>query len=389
MKKNGVTNKQEVNDDFDNQFTKLSEGSKLIATILALFDGDTKLSNLQSIFYSYIQKNSNDSIKAEKFKEYINELEDYFIFVDNVDKDNEVFLEIFKNTPRIICNFKASAYREKIYMILIKTKNTSFALDKFIYSCNILNPLITIIKLFTPPKNADIININKIKLEKIITEKIITDYENMYYSSEYEKYKINLEKIGDNYKVLLLNKVIDIYTLIPNNKLQEFILRQINIILEALYNPNTNFSYNDIFEIPILISKIDIISNSLKESLDIYEIIVKLYNQIYLVDEYMALDSFESIAPKEYTLFKEKYFETIRRYLKQNIINNAIFFEEQDMNEELKYLCDISCDELLNKFHLEKDDYFYEELMEIADYIYEDWLKYINHTNFVINITDD
>lgn len=359
-------------DEIKENYLKLSKGAKTLATLLSLFNNETKLEDLKKVFVEYINKTNNELTKSENFINYFNELHDYFIYSKNIDSNNENLLQIFQNCPRIICDFKKANYRKHINEFFINIEDNDFNSNNFIISCNILNPIINLIKLYKNTENNNIININKIKLENLISDKIINNYETLYYSAKYEKYKINIHSIGDNYNVLLLNKVIDLYEILPNSKLQNFILKQINIILEALYNPNTNFSYSDIFEIPILISKIDIISTSLKEKLNMYEIIVKLYNQIYLVEEYMALDLFENISPKKYALFKEKYFDTIRRFLKQNIINNAVFFEEQDMNEELKYLCDVSCDELLNKFHLEKDDYFFEELMEIADYLYED-----------------
>lgn len=363
--------KQKSDIEIESKFKTLSNEAKILALIASLFDNDVKLSDLKCIFLKY-QESINVNIQTQNLNHYLQELENSILCLNNIDDNNEKMSETFKNSPRIICKFKNENYKNIIRNLFINNINNYVALDKFILSCDIINPIITILNLFNNTVKENVVNITKIRFENLITEKILYDYEKLSYSTIYEKERINLENIGDNYNVLLLNKIINIYEFIQNKNLQNFILSKIKTILEALYNSNTNFSYSDIFELPILVSNINKSFVSLKESIDVYEIIVKLYNQIYIVDEYLALDLFEDFASKEYAIFKDRYFDTIRRFLKQNIINNAIFFEEQDMNEELKYLCDVSCDLLLKKYHLERDEVFFEELMEIAEYLYED-----------------
>lgn len=306
------------------------EGAKIITFLLLLFSGKMKLETLEIMFCDYIDEEGKTiNAKKNSFKEYIKQLENT-ITEEYRDEENTVII-IFKNST------------------IEETIQEQFIDNLYAYSKNIikitkyLNPLLCLCDIWDD-KNYDIYRKEmklSIELKEQIVEKIVEKYEKL----KWHEVEILHEDSVDNLprkNIENLIKIIKMSSKLNSQKLNHFIINKVDDILQTL--KNSNLAYYEKGYFPELLK--ELIKNKIEVEIEPKEMIESFYKKINFASEYITLNEIGKIYPREYKKFMEKYENTIKEGLKEQVEKDNKYFEEHECYMEQQYLQDVTEEEL-------------------------------------------
>ncbi len=341
-------------------FEKQHEGAQLITILMLVIESNyiIKLEHLKNIYESYIDYVPNINLKKSDFLKYISQLENTLITTYTEDDKNEVLVK-----------FKNSSIENFIYKFFIE--NTGEYVKNIINCTPYINSLMflagswSILETYQTEsllKEGIYYDIsNNTNLINAICIRLINDLDKLIYFENDTFAGYSESKDNYVYKINLCMLILKDY---PSKMLNIFLQEKISDILYDLEN-NKYFIYEDLFDIPSLVYKS--IKLNINNTINILKIMRDSFKAIRFSRQFLILKDFKSFFPKEYKIFYNEIKTNLKSHILNMILDDANFFLDDYMYDELEELTDFTIPSLCDSFSLKITKKFAEEYYFLTD----------------------
>ncbi|PQP81063.1 AAA family ATPase [Paenibacillus sp. PCH8] len=351
-------------------FMKQTLGCQLTALILFLSSQPIRLTDLEFSYYSCLESSRKSNLTIQEF--------DFHSVIAQLEK-TMITTYYEEETSTILVKFQNPSIKDFLHDYL--TKNIHYYGKTLIEGSPFINQIFFMFKVTNVVRGIndlteeDYFDKNRIRLpenlEKILINRIITDFDTLKYS--YAKSNVIENQISVLVKPndCIVSKLTDIIFSISINEnpiMDEFIINKIQYLCSKLHEEKYPLSYDDMVSFPYLIK----LAKPLKIKLDGNDLINDYYERSRFAEHLLVLNEFEDIYQEEYNNFKKKNHKTIKRNIKELLLDDIDFFVSNLEYDRIDFLIDYIYPKILVTYKLRYSKAFLKELKETPGFFDEE-----------------
>lgn len=359
-------------------YDKLSSEAQLLLITLFGLNDPVYLDHLEQAYHkmasSYLKKFNSIIISPVTFRNILRELSDTFIRIDLKSEFLNSYIVRFQNPS--IKDFLLEYLRSNNDLIEIIIHGASF-LNQLIFAFDTREKEIRDHDSFDDEPFYGKKIVLKDKLRLLFIDKFISEFDTLSLStinaSEFTDQKTLYHSAEDllTFKLLEMNSLFGM----QNEAVRCFIINKFHQIITTYENKMQNGGGKILTKDAMLYfpNIVKIVKPFV--SIDPDQLLNYCYNSITFTSEFLDLHKLGEIYPAAFKKLLKKIGKSIQTKIKETIIDDINYFEEEDQGEETDMLLDWEYPEVFKKFGLEITEKFTKKIYALKSSYREPWSK--------------